>query len=65
MREDWTGHDDEREQLGLPAAKYVEQLGQRIADALKAAGLNVKETQQRNKANYDRQSTVRTLNSRT
>jgi len=53
MKEDWTGRGDGREQLGLPAATYLEQLGQRISDALKAAGLNVKETQQRYKANYD------------
>ena len=58
MREDWTGRDDGLEQLGLPAAKYVEQLGQQISDALKVAEQNIKEAQQRNKANYDRQSTV-------
>jgi len=60
-REDWTGRTDQPDQLGLPAAKYVEQLGERIANALKAAGRNVKETQLRNKANYDRRSTVRSL----
>ena len=43
MREEWAGCGDELEQLGLPAAKYVEQLGQRISDALKAAGTNVKD----------------------
>ena len=61
LREDWTGHSDGRDTLGLPAARYVEQLGERIADALKAAGLHVKQTHVRNKANYDKKSTVRTL----
>jgi len=61
MREQWEGHSNEREELGLPAAEYVRQLGERIADALKAAKESSEQVQQRNKANYDRQSTVRSL----
>jgi len=39
----------------------VEQLGERISDALKAAGINLERIQEKNKTNFDRQSTVRNL----
>jgi len=61
MREQWAGRDRDDDDSGLPVAKYVEQLGERISDALKAAGVNMEQTQHRNKTNFDRQSTVRNL----
>jgi len=60
MRESWSGRDRDNDDL-CPVAKNVEQLGERISDALKAAGVNVERMQQKNKINFDRQSTVRNL----
>ena len=49
------------EQLRMPAAKYIQQLSERIETALKAAGQNVRDAQQRNKHYYDKQSSERFL----
>ena len=60
-RQDLIGRPPEQDKLGLPAAQYVEQLGERIADALKAAGLNATKMHERNQVYFDRQATVRSL----
>jgi len=61
MRENWTfGNPLE---LNMPAAKYIQQLNERIETALKAARENVQHAQQRNKDYYDKQSSERCLES--
>ena len=61
VREELEGGDVSQKLLKMPAARYVEKLGERIRVALETAAGNTRESQQKNKANYDKQSTVRCL----
>jgi len=61
MRDSWTKDDGAQRNLKMPAAKYLEELTERIKTALAAAGSNLAEAQQRSKEAYDRRSTERYL----
>ena len=61
MRENWTVGDPVESQLKMPAAKYIQQLSDRIETALKTARENVEDAQRRNKEYYDRQCSERQL----
>jgi len=61
MRENWTPDDPLERELNMPAAKYIQQLSERIETALKAARVNVETVQRRNKDNYDKQCSERHL----
>jgi len=49
MRDSWTQSDRIDEHIKIPAAKYLEQLTERIKTALAAAGQNVREAQRKSK----------------
>jgi len=61
MRDSWTKDDGAQRNVKMPAAKYLEELTERIKTALAAAGSNLAEAQQRSKETYDRRSTERYL----
>ena len=61
LRETWTNNDPLPTYKKLSTAKYIEQLRQRIDDALQAAQVNKHTAQQRMKTEYDKRTTVRQL----
>ena len=60
-RETWTRGDPIQRKLKVSTIKYVEDLNQRIASALKAAKANQQTAQKKMKRLYDTESTIREL----
>ena len=61
VRETWISGDPIREYKKLSTAQYIQQLRERIDNALEAAHVNTDKAQRRMKANYDKRATVREL----
>jgi len=61
VRSELEGGEQGQQVLKMPVSRYLETLSQRIRAGLKAASQNTRTSQLRNKALYDKRSTVRSL----
>jgi len=61
IRETWTGENKHAEKTSLPVTCYLEKLETYIREAVEAAGVNERKAHDRNKRQFDKRATPRTL----